>query len=196
MREPGFAFFAASLRAKKFRGRTMLSGGWSWTAGTASWVEPTAYALLVLRAAPKDLMPSKAASRSESCRGDAFRSHVSRRRMELRQSDGLRRSRRTASQHHRVGASRVSRTHAANRDSAKSRVAREKLEQHPKPRVARADANCAQCIRTRQSRIQATLERLYEPDAIAWTVPVAAWAALAASGQKFWSQPARAEAKN
>ena len=46
------------------------------------------------------------------------------------------------------------------------------------------------------SAFSATIERLYEPDAISWNVPVAAWAALAASSKKFWSQPARAEAKN
>lgn len=31
--------------------------GWGWTPGTASWVEPTAYALLALSHAPNDLLP-------------------------------------------------------------------------------------------------------------------------------------------
>lgn len=35
--------------------------GWSWTHGTASWVEPTSFALMVLDAAPKEL--SQAAAR-------------------------------------------------------------------------------------------------------------------------------------
>jgi hypothetical protein len=31
--------------------------GWSWTPGTASWVEPTSLALIVLSGAPRDLLP-------------------------------------------------------------------------------------------------------------------------------------------
>jgi hypothetical protein len=34
--------------------------GWSWTARTASWVEPTSYAVLALGASPPDLVPAKA----------------------------------------------------------------------------------------------------------------------------------------
>jgi hypothetical protein len=37
--------------------------GWSWTEGTASWVEPTAYALIVLRRAPEKLLSSDARKR-------------------------------------------------------------------------------------------------------------------------------------
>jgi hypothetical protein len=37
--------------------------GWSWTPGTASWVEPTSYALLLLRSLPPDLLPPRAAKR-------------------------------------------------------------------------------------------------------------------------------------
>ena len=39
--------------------------GWSWNAGTASWVEPTSYALLALRNAPQDLLSDVAVRRSE-----------------------------------------------------------------------------------------------------------------------------------
>lgn len=39
--------------------------GWSWTQNTSSWVEPTAYALLALRAAPATLLPAKAKDRIE-----------------------------------------------------------------------------------------------------------------------------------
>ncbi len=37
--------------------------GWSWTPGAASWVEPTAYCLLLLNAIPGNLHPSQAARR-------------------------------------------------------------------------------------------------------------------------------------
>jgi hypothetical protein len=39
--------------------------GWSWTPGTASWVEPTAHALLALRTIPANLHPKGAAERIE-----------------------------------------------------------------------------------------------------------------------------------
>ncbi len=37
--------------------------GWSWTTGTASWVEPTSYAILSLRGNPQDLLPVAAKRR-------------------------------------------------------------------------------------------------------------------------------------
>ena len=37
--------------------------GWSWTKNTSSWVEPTAHALLALRAAPSAFLPKRAKAR-------------------------------------------------------------------------------------------------------------------------------------
>jgi|SRR5580704_3598060 hypothetical protein len=46
--------------------------GWGWTPHTASWVEPTAFALIALDQAPKDLLPSNANSRGELARALIF----------------------------------------------------------------------------------------------------------------------------
>jgi hypothetical protein len=39
--------------------------GWPWTSGTASWVEPTSYALIVLGGSPEGLVPAQARSRQQ-----------------------------------------------------------------------------------------------------------------------------------
>ncbi len=39
--------------------------GWSWTPGTASWVEPTSHALIVLHSSPAALIPSGVSRRQE-----------------------------------------------------------------------------------------------------------------------------------
>ncbi len=39
--------------------------GWSWTPGTASWVEPTSYALIALRRIPEELHPRAASKRRQ-----------------------------------------------------------------------------------------------------------------------------------
>ncbi len=39
--------------------------GWNWTPGTASWVEPTAHALLLVRALPTNLLSADASNRRD-----------------------------------------------------------------------------------------------------------------------------------
>lgn len=62
--EGGFRVrFANLLGRKKVVEQDFTRRGWSWTAGTASWVEPTAVALIFLRALPTELLPVSAAER-------------------------------------------------------------------------------------------------------------------------------------
>ena len=42
--------------------------GWGWTPDTASWVEPTAFALIALDQAPKELLPNGAGKRCQSAK--------------------------------------------------------------------------------------------------------------------------------
>lgn len=56
------------LRQRLFGGHTEVRQnhalrGWSWTRGTSSWVEPTSYALVLLRSTPEALHPVNAAKR-------------------------------------------------------------------------------------------------------------------------------------
>jgi hypothetical protein len=59
--------FMKSLRPKqKLAVQDDSLFGWSWTAGTASWVEPTSYAILLLRAAPAQSLPGAAERRRQT----------------------------------------------------------------------------------------------------------------------------------
>ncbi len=68
---PGETGFWRRL-AQRIRARQTVAAqddslfGWSWTSGTASWVEPTSYAILLLRAAPAAMLPETAPHRTST----------------------------------------------------------------------------------------------------------------------------------
>lgn len=65
---PADASLWRQIQRRLSRGRSVARQnpslhGWSWTPGTASWVEPTAYALILLSSIPKPLHPQGTAKR-------------------------------------------------------------------------------------------------------------------------------------
>ena len=170
--------------------------GWSWTSGTASWVEPTAYALLVLRASPLDLLPPQAPGRQKLAEGMLFD----------RMCPGGGWNCGNPMVYGVPGEPQVSTTvwsllalreHAERSEIQQSLAWLEKNWGSIQSPASLALTQIALNAFDRgSSAFSAATERLYEPDAISWSVPVAAWAALAFSGKKFWLQPERAEIKN
>jgi Prenyltransferase and squalene oxidase repeat len=60
----------AIRRIRSFAAKEVISQddslrGWGWTPNTASWVEPTAFGLLALEQAPKELLPTRASERQQ-----------------------------------------------------------------------------------------------------------------------------------
>lgn len=191
-----FRFLRGFTANKKVSTQNDALWGWSWTAGTASWVEPTSYALLALRAAPKDLIPSGADSRLKL--GEAM--------LFDRMCPGGGWNCGNPMVYGVAGEPQVSTTvwallalreYTERNEIQQSLAWLEKNWSSIESLASLALTQIALNAFDRgNSTFTAALERLYQPDAIAWTVPVAAWAALAANGRKFWSQPARVEAKN
>lgn len=67
---PGEGSLWRRLRARLSRSSSVVRQnnslrGWSWTPGTSSWVEPTAYVLLMLRNLFSDALPRRAAKRQQ-----------------------------------------------------------------------------------------------------------------------------------
>jgi len=170
--------------------------GWSWTSGTASWVEPTADAILVLGATPRDLLPPQADGRRKLAEAMLFD----------RMCPGGGWNCGNPMVYGVAGEPQVSTTvwallalreHAERTEIQQSLAWLKKnwssIQSPASLALTQIALNAFDCG---NSEFSETLARLYEPDAISWSVPVAAWAALAASGKKFWSQRARVEIKN
>lgn len=68
----GINFVMRVMRTLRRRNQVTLQDdslrGWGWTPNTASWVEPTAFALIALDQAPKELLPSGATRRRQYAR--------------------------------------------------------------------------------------------------------------------------------
>jgi Squalene-hopene cyclase C-terminal domain len=185
------------LRAdKKVSDQNEAYWGWSWTHGTASWVEPTAYALLVLRAAPADLLPPEANGRMKLAEEMLFD----------RMCPGGGWNCGNPMVYGVAGEPQVGSTtwpllalreHAERSEIRQSLAWLEKIWNGMQSPASLALAQIALNAFDRgNAAFSSTMPRLYEADEIGWSVPVAAWALLAASGKKFWLQAGPAEKKN
>ena len=182
-------------RDKKVSQQNDAYWGWSWTAGTASWVEPTAQALLVLREAPAELRPAGSEQRLKL--GEAM--------LFDRMCPGGGWNCGNPMVYGVAGEPQVSTTVwplLALRGSAERSEIQQSLawiERNWGSVRSAASLALSQIALNAFDRghaaFDSTLRGLYAPDAISWSVPVAAWAALAESGTKFWMRSAAAAEK-
>lgn len=189
-------FIRSFTSDKKISSQNQSYWGWSWTSGTASWVEPTAYALLVLRASPKEFLPAKAADRMKLAEAMLFD----------RMCPGGGWNCGNPMVYGVPGEPQVSTTvwsllalrdHTTRTEIQQSLAWLEKNWSRIQSPASLALTQIAlNAFHRAHSEFSATLEQLYQPDAVAWSIPVAAWSALAMSSSKFWLQPEPAGIKN
>ncbi len=184
------------IGGKKVANQNEALWGWSWTSGTASWVEPTSYALIVMQDAPEDLLPAGVAPRMMRAEGMLFD----------RMCPGGGWNCGNPMVYGVAGVPQVSTTvwpllalrgYAEHGEIQQSLAWLEKNWSGIQSPASLALAQIALNAFDRGNGTFArTVQALYEPDAISWTVPTAAWAALAASGAKFWLRAVSAEKGN
>ena len=174
--------------AKKPAGQNASYFGWSWTVGTASWVEPTSHAIMFLRMIPPKMLSSAAESR-------------------LRMGETMLYDRMCASGGWNSGNPMV--YGVPGEPQVSSTVwALLALREHPdRPEIQKslawlqAHSNAIQspaslalaiigrnAYRRLDPRLAESLREMYEKNEILWNVPEVAWATLALSETQTWLQ--------
>jgi hypothetical protein len=175
--------------AKKPAGQNASYFGWSWTVGTASWVEPTSHAIIFLRMMPPQMLSSAAESR-------------------LRMGETMLYDRMCVSGGWNSGNPMV--YGVPGEPQVSSTVwALLALREHPdRPEIQKslawlqAHSNAIQSPASLALTIIAfnaygrldaslveSLRGMYEKNEILWNVPEVAWATLAMSATQSWLQP-------
>lgn len=166
--------------------------GWSWTIGTASWVEPTAYAIFLLRSVPSAMLPASAQPR-------------------IRTATAMLYDRMCPGGGWNCGNPMVYGV-AGEPQVTSTAWALLALTEHPeRPEVQQSLKWLEQCSKSIQSpgslslavlalniydrpasELSQSLLALYEKQELEWNVAETAWAALALCETRTWLQPARA----
>jgi hypothetical protein len=178
-----------SVFGKKNTGQNASYFGWSWTAGTASWVEPTSYAILLFRLLPAN-MRSEAAERrrrlgetmlyDRMCPGGGWNCGNP-------MVYGVPGEPQVTST---VWALLALREHPQQPEVQKSLSWLEGFSKSVKSPASLALALIAFHAYERPDVGMAeSLGAMYQTNEILWTVPEVAWASLALSGTQNWLQP-------
>jgi hypothetical protein len=164
--------------------------GWSWTPGTASWVEPTSYAVIVLHSSPANFLPRSARRRQRLAEAMLYD----------RMCPGGGWNCGNPMVYGIPGEPQVSTTvwallalrRYASRPENQSSL--DWLEKHWRQiqspgSLALAHIALEEYGRHKQARTK-SLRTVYEKHQILWKTPEVAWTALALSGTRNWLSPA------
>jgi Prenyltransferase and squalene oxidase repeat len=163
--------------------------GWSWTPKTASWVEPTSFALLVLRSSPASLLPA----------GVLRRQQVAEAMLYDRMCPGGGWNCGNPVIYGVPGEPQISSTvwallalrkHAERRENQKSLDWLEANWGRSQTPASLALAHIALGAYGRlDASVGESLRAAYSRDGVLWRVPEVAWTALALSGNQSWLAP-------
>jgi hypothetical protein len=177
-----------SVFGKKNAGQNFSYFGWSWTAGTASWVEPTSYAILFLRLFPPDKRPGEAERRlrlaetmlcDRMCPGGGWNCGNP-------MVYGVPGEPQVTST---VWALLALRENRERPEVQQSLAWLEGFADSIKSPASLALRAIALRAYGNSTGIATALETMYESSEIAWNVPEVAWSILALSGTLHWLQP-------